>query len=38
MAKVLTSDAIALEYFENNGMPPVIKSAAATVEVKTTPT
>ena len=34
MAKVLTSDAIALEYFENNGMPPVTKSAAATDEVK----
>ena len=34
MAKVLTSDAIALEYFEKNGMPPVTKSAAATDEVK----
>lgn len=34
MAKVLTSDAIALEYFEKNGMPPVTKSAAATDVVK----
>lgn len=34
MAKVLTSDAIALEYFEKNGMPPVTKSAAATDAVK----
>ena len=34
MAKVLTSDAISMEYFQKNGMPPVTKRAAATDEVK----
>lgn len=34
LAKVLTSDAVAMEYFSRNGMPPVTKSAAATDEVK----
>lgn len=33
-AKTLVSDEIALDYFENNGMPPVTKSAAALDEVK----
>lgn len=34
MAKVLTGEAIAMEYFEKNGMPPVIKSAAQSEAVK----
>lgn len=33
-AKTLVSDEIALDYFENNGMPPVTKSAASLDEVK----
>ena len=33
-AKSLLSDEMALEYFKNNGMPPVTKSAAGTEEVK----
>lgn len=34
LAKTLVSDDVALDYFENNGMPPVTKSAANTDEVK----
>ena len=34
MAKVLTGETIAMEYFEKNGMPPVIKSAAQSDAVK----
>lgn len=34
LAKVLTSDEVALDYFKNNGMPPVTKSASALEEVK----
>ena len=34
LAKILVSDEIAMEYFRNNGMPPVTKSAAASDEVK----
>ena len=37
LAKVLTSDEIAMEYFEKNGMPPVTKSAASMDEVKNDP-
>lgn len=33
-AKSLVSDAVALDYFENNGMPPVTKSAASLPEVQ----
>lgn len=34
LAKTLVSDEVALDYFKNNGMPPVSKSAAETEEVK----
>lgn len=34
LAKTLVSDEIALDYFTNNGMPPVTKSAAESEEVK----
>ena len=34
MAKTLVSDEVAMDYFTNNGMPPVTKSAAALDEVK----
>ena len=34
LAKTLVSDEIAMDYFENNGMPPVTKSMAAKDEVK----
>ena len=34
LAKTLVSDDVALDYFENNGMPPVTKSAENTDEVK----
>lgn len=34
LAKTLVSDEVALDYFKNNGMPPVTKSAAALEEVK----
>lgn len=34
MAKVLTGETIAMEYFEKNGMPPVIKSAAQSDAVR----
>ena len=34
LAKTLVSDEIAMEYFRNNGMPPVTKSAASSDEVK----
>lgn len=34
LAKTLVSDEIALDYFKNNGMPPVTKSAAESEEVK----
>lgn len=34
LAKTLVSDEVALDYFTNNGMPPVTKSAAALNEVK----
>lgn len=37
LARVLTSDEIAMEYFEKNGMPPVTKSAASMDEVKNDP-
>lgn len=37
LAKTLVSDEIALDYFENNGMPPVTKSAASLDEVKNDP-
>lgn len=33
-AKTLVSDDVALDYFKNNGMPPVTKSAAASDTVK----
>ncbi len=33
LAKTLVSDEVALDYFENNGMPPVTKSAASLDEV-----
>lgn len=33
-AKVLTSDDVALDYFKNNGMPPVTKSAAESDTIK----
>lgn len=34
LAKTLVSDEVAMDYFENNGMPPVTKSMAAKDEVK----
>lgn len=34
LAKTLISDEVALDYFENNGMPPVTKSAAGLYQVK----
>ena len=34
LAKTLISDEVALDYFENNGMPPVTKSAAGLDQVK----
>lgn len=34
LAKTLVSDEVALDYFKNNGMPPVTKSAAELDEVK----
>lgn len=34
LAKTLVSDEVALDYFENNGMPPVTNSAAESEEVK----
>lgn len=34
LAQTLVSDEVALDYFKNNGMPPVTKSAAALDEVK----
>lgn len=34
LAKTLISDEVALDYFENNGMPPVTKSATSLDEVK----
>ncbi len=34
LAKTLVSDEVAMDYFTNNGMPPVTKSAAALDEVK----
>lgn len=34
LAKTLVSDEVAMDYFENNGMPPVTKSAAQKDEVK----
>ena len=34
LAKTLISDEVAMDYFENNGMPPVTKSAAASEEVQ----
>lgn len=34
LAKTLVSDEVAMDYFKNNGMPPVTKSAAETDEVK----
>ena len=34
LAKTLVSDEDAMDYFENNGMPPVTKSAAQKDEVK----
>ena len=34
LAKTLVSDEVALDYFKNNGMPPVTKSAAGLDEVK----
>ena len=34
LAKTLVSDEVAMDYFENNGMPPVTKSRAAKDEVK----
>lgn len=34
LAKTLVSDAVALDYFTNNGMPPVTKSATEMEEVK----
>lgn len=34
LAKTLVSDEVAMEYFKNNGMPPVTKSMAAKDEVK----
>lgn len=34
LAKTLVCDEIAMEYFRNNGMPPVTKSAASSDEVK----
>lgn len=34
LAKTLVSNEVALDYFKNNGMPPVTKSAAQTDEVK----
>lgn len=37
LAKILNSDEIALYYFENGGMPPVTKSAAANETVKNDP-
>ena len=37
LAKTLVSDDVALEYFEENGMPPVTNSAAELDEVKNDP-
>ena len=34
LAKTLVSDEVAMDYFTNNGMPPVTKSAASLDEVK----
>lgn len=34
LAKTLTSNEVALDYFKNNGMPPVTKAAAELEEVK----
>lgn len=34
LAKTLVSDEVAMDYFENNGMPPVTKSMASKDEVK----
>lgn len=34
LAKTLVSNDVAMDYFENNGMPPVTKEAAETEEVK----
>ncbi len=34
LAKTLVSDEVAMDYFKNNGMPPVTKSAAQKDEVK----
>lgn len=37
LAKVLVSDDVAMEYFTNNGMPPVTKSLASSEEVQNDP-
>lgn len=37
LAKTLVSDEVAMDYFTNNGMPPVTKSAAALDQVKNDP-
>lgn len=37
LAKVLLSDDVALDYFKNNGMPPVTKSAASSEVVQNDP-
>ena len=34
LAQTLVSDEVAMDYFTNNGMPPVTKSAASLDEVK----
>ena len=37
LAKTLVSDEVAMDYFTNNGMPPVTRSAAALDQVKNDP-